>query len=93
VADAADRAERGGRGSGIQIGERRFHLEGRQLGTEATEQTEEQPAEQREESQEQTQQTPLCRHLGKDTCSGDPQTRGSETWRSSTSQSLWLAPS
>jgi hypothetical protein len=29
VADATDLAERGGRGSGIQIGERRFHLEGR----------------------------------------------------------------
>jgi hypothetical protein len=29
VADAADLAERGGRGSGIHIGERRFHLEGR----------------------------------------------------------------
>jgi hypothetical protein len=29
VADATDHAERGGRGSGIQIGERRFHLEGR----------------------------------------------------------------
>jgi hypothetical protein len=29
VADAIDRAERGGRGSGIQIGKRRFHLEGR----------------------------------------------------------------
>jgi hypothetical protein len=29
VADATDRAERGGRGSGIQIGECRFHLEGR----------------------------------------------------------------
>jgi hypothetical protein len=28
VADAADRAKRGGRGNGIQIGERRFHLEG-----------------------------------------------------------------
>jgi phage FluMu gp28-like protein len=28
VADAADQAERGGRGSGIQIGEHRFHLEG-----------------------------------------------------------------
>jgi hypothetical protein len=49
VADAADRAERGGRGSGIQIGERRFHLEGRQLGTEATEEIEEQPIEQTEE--------------------------------------------
>jgi hypothetical protein len=50
VADAADLAERGGRGSGIQIGERRFHLEGRQLGTEATEEIEEQPAEQTEET-------------------------------------------
>jgi hypothetical protein len=29
VADAADRAKRGGRGSGIQIGERCFHLKGR----------------------------------------------------------------
>jgi phage FluMu gp28-like protein len=28
VADAADRTERGGRGSGIQIGEHRFHLKG-----------------------------------------------------------------
>jgi hypothetical protein len=28
VADAADLAERGGRDSGIHIGERRFHLEG-----------------------------------------------------------------
>jgi hypothetical protein len=54
VADAADRVERGGRGSDIQIGERRFHLEGRQLGTEATEQTGEQPIEQEEESQEQS---------------------------------------
>jgi hypothetical protein len=66
VADATDQAERGGRGSDIQIGKRRFHLEGRQLGTEATEeieeqpteQTEEQPAEQTEETQEQTLQTP-----------------------------------
>jgi hypothetical protein len=29
VADAANLAERGGRGSGIHIGEHRFHLEGR----------------------------------------------------------------
>jgi hypothetical protein len=29
VADAADLAERGGRGSGIHIGEHRFHLDGR----------------------------------------------------------------
>jgi hypothetical protein len=40
VADAADLAKRGGKGSGIHISERRFHLEGRQLGTEATEETE-----------------------------------------------------
>jgi hypothetical protein len=45
VADAADLAVRGGRGSGIHIGEHRFLLEGRQLGTEATEETEDQPAE------------------------------------------------
>jgi hypothetical protein len=39
VADAADAAERGGRSSGIRIGESHFHLEGRQLGIEATEET------------------------------------------------------
>jgi hypothetical protein len=49
VADAADLAERGGRCSGIQIGERRFHLEGQQLSIEATEETEDQPIEQTEE--------------------------------------------
>jgi hypothetical protein len=54
VADAADRAVQEGKGNGIQIGECRFHLEGRQLSTEATEETEEQPAEQGEESEEQT---------------------------------------
>jgi hypothetical protein len=58
VADAADLAERGGRGSGIQIGECRFHLEGRQLGIEATEETEDQPAEQTEEQPtEETEET------------------------------------
>jgi hypothetical protein len=58
VADAADLAERGGRGSGIQIGEHRFHLEGRQLSTEATEETEDQPIEQIEEQPtEQTEET------------------------------------
>jgi hypothetical protein len=58
VADAADLAERGGRGSGIQIGEHRFHLEGRQLSTEATEETEDQPTEQIEEQPaEQTEET------------------------------------
>jgi hypothetical protein len=54
--------QRGGRGSGIHIGEHRFHLEGRQLGTEATKETEDQPAEQptkeTEETEEQTVQTP-----------------------------------
>jgi hypothetical protein len=45
VADAADLAERGGRGSGIHIGECRFHLEGQQLDIEATEEIEDQPAE------------------------------------------------
>jgi hypothetical protein len=46
IADAAERAERGDRGSGIHIGERRFHLKGRQLGTKATEGTEDPPIEQ-----------------------------------------------
>jgi hypothetical protein len=44
VTDAAEAAERGGRSSGIRIGESRFHLEGRQLGTEATEETVDAPA-------------------------------------------------
>jgi hypothetical protein len=68
VADAADLAERGGRGSGIHIGECRFHLEGRQLGTEATEEIEdlpaEQPTEEIEETEEQTVQTPPRRCSG-----------------------------
>jgi hypothetical protein len=46
VADAAERAERGGRGSGIHIGKHRFHLEGQQLGTEGTEGTEDPHTEQ-----------------------------------------------
>jgi hypothetical protein len=50
-ADAAELAERGGRSSGIHIGERRFHLEGQQLGTEATEETEDAPAEHPTEAQ------------------------------------------
>jgi hypothetical protein len=52
----ADATERGGRSSGIRIGESRFHLEGRQLGTEATEEiveateeTVDAPAEETEE--------------------------------------------
>jgi hypothetical protein len=46
VANAAELAERGGRSSGIHIGERCFYLDGRQLGTEAAEGTEDPPAEQ-----------------------------------------------
>jgi hypothetical protein len=56
VADAAELAERGGRSSGIHISERRFHLEGRQLGTEATEETEYAPAEQPTEDTEKTKE-------------------------------------
>jgi hypothetical protein len=56
VADAAELAERGGRSSGIHIGERRFHLESRQLGTEATEEIEDAPAEQPTEDTEETEE-------------------------------------
>ena len=34
VAATAECAKRGGRGSGVHIGESQFHLEGRELGTE-----------------------------------------------------------
>jgi hypothetical protein len=68
LADAADLAERGGRGSDIHINECRFHLEGRQLSTEATEETEDQPVEkpteETEETEEQTIQTPPRRRSG-----------------------------
>jgi hypothetical protein len=80
VADAADLAERGGRGSGIHIGERRFHLEGRQLGTEATEETEDQPAEQpaeeTKEIEEQTVQTPPCCRSGRALAQVTPRPEG-----------------
>jgi hypothetical protein len=56
VADAAELVERGGRSSGIRIGERCFHLEGRQLGTEATEETMDAPAEQPTEDPEETEE-------------------------------------
>jgi hypothetical protein len=56
VADAVELAERGGRSSGIHIDERRFRLEGRQLGTEATERTEDPPAEQPTEDTEETEE-------------------------------------
>jgi hypothetical protein len=66
VADAVEFAERGGRSSGIHIGERRIHLEGRQLGTKATEGTEDPPAEQpSEETEEQTVQTPPRHRSGR----------------------------
>jgi hypothetical protein len=69
VADAAEVAERGGRNSGIRIGERRFHLEGRQLGTEATEETvdapADQPTEDPEETEEQTIHSPQRRRSGR----------------------------
>jgi hypothetical protein len=68
VADVAELAERGGRSSGIHIGEHRFHLEGRHLGSEAAEGTEdppvEQPTEDTEETEEQTVQTPPCHRSG-----------------------------
>jgi hypothetical protein len=55
IAVAAERVERGGRGSGIQIGEAQFHLEGRELGTKGTEEIEEEePTPQTEEQAEQT---------------------------------------
>jgi hypothetical protein len=56
VADAVELAERGGRSSGIHIGERHFHLEGRQLGTEATEETVDAPAEQPTEDPEEIEE-------------------------------------
>jgi hypothetical protein len=56
VADAAEPAERGGRSSRIRIGERRFHLEGRQLETEATEETVDAPTEQPTEDPEETKE-------------------------------------
>jgi hypothetical protein len=56
VADAAEAVERGGRSSGMRIGESRFHLEGRQLGTEAIEETVDAPAEQPTEDPEETEE-------------------------------------
>jgi hypothetical protein len=68
VADVAEAAERGGRSSGIRIDESRFHLEGQQLGTEATEETVdapvEQPTEDPEETEEQIVPSPQRRRSG-----------------------------
>jgi hypothetical protein len=86
VTDAAEHVERGGRGSGIHIGECRFHLDDRQLGTEATEgiedppteqPTEDPPAEQPiEEIEEQTTQTPSCRRSGRTRAHVTPRLEG-----------------
>jgi hypothetical protein len=67
VARATERAESGGSGSGILIGEShtRVPLSGHVLGTEATEATEDQP----EEPAEQKQQTPPRRRSRCTTCS------------------------
>jgi hypothetical protein len=68
VADVAEAAERGGRSSGIRIGESHFHLEGRQLGIEATEETvdapTEQPTQDPKETEEQTVPSPQHRRSG-----------------------------
>jgi hypothetical protein len=80
VADAAELAERGSRSSGIHIGERRFHLEGRQLGTEATEETEDAPAEQptedSEETEEHTVHSPQRRRSGRTRAHVTPRPEG-----------------
>jgi hypothetical protein len=68
VVDAAEAAERGGRSSDIRIGESRFHLEGRQFVTEATDETVdapvEQPTEDLEETEEQIVHSPQRRRSG-----------------------------
>jgi hypothetical protein len=84
VVDAADAAERGGRSSGIRIGESHFHLEGRQLGTEETveapEETvdapTEQPTEDPHETEEQTVQTPQRRRSGRTRAQVTPRPEG-----------------
>jgi hypothetical protein len=80
VADAAEAAERGGRSSGIRIGESRFHLEGRQLGTEAIEETvdapAEQPTEDPEETEEQTVSSPQHRRSGRTRAQVTPRPEG-----------------
>jgi hypothetical protein len=80
VVDAAELAERGGRSSGIRIGERRFHLEGRQLGTEATEETVDAPAEQPTEDPEKTEEqivhSPQHRRSGRTRAQVTPRPEG-----------------
>jgi hypothetical protein len=80
VVDAAEAAERGGRSSDIRIGESRFHLKGRQLGTEAIEEIvdapAEQPTEDPEETEEQTVQTPQRRRSGRTRAQVTPRPEG-----------------
>jgi hypothetical protein len=77
VADAAEAAERGGRSSGIRIGESRFHLEGRQLSTEATEETVDAPAEQpTEDPEEQSVHSPQHHRLGRTQTQVTPRPEG-----------------
>jgi hypothetical protein len=80
VADAPEMAERGGRSSGTHIGEHRFHLEGRQLGIEATEGTEDMPVdsptEDPEETEEQPVQTPPRRRSGRTRAQVTPRPEG-----------------
>jgi hypothetical protein len=80
VADAAEAAERGARSSGIYIGESHFHLEGRQLGTEAIEETVDAPAEQLtkdpEEIEEKTVQTLQRHRLGRTRAQVTPRPEG-----------------
>jgi hypothetical protein len=83
----ADAVERGGRSSGIRIGESRFRLEGRQLGTEAIEETveateetleapAEQPTEDPQETEEQTAQTPQRHRSGRTRAQVTPRPEG-----------------
>jgi hypothetical protein len=80
VTDTAELVERGGRSSGIHIGECRFHLEGRQLGTKAIEGTEamsvDPPAEALEETEEQPFQTPPRRRSGRTRAQVTPRPEG-----------------
>jgi hypothetical protein len=80
VVDAAEAAERGGRSSGIRIGESCFHLEGRQIGTEAIKEIvdapAEQPTEDPEETEEQTVHSPQRRRSGRTRAQVTPRLEG-----------------
>jgi hypothetical protein len=100
VAEAADAVERGGRSSGIHIGDSRFYLEGRQLGTETTETTEgtevqmdadtmsvDPPASTFRGDSGTASSDSITSPLHTHTDSGDSQARGPASWRTSTSES------